>query len=107
MAFDRLEDITGADEELAIEIANLFVDTTKTYVERLREAAQNDNGDWSMAAHALKGCCSNFGAAALAKLAQTSEQEPPSGNRVAEIEKLLTETCRLLNSRYGAATAQF
>lgn len=105
MAFDRLEDITGADAALTAEIVALFIDTTDSYLERLREARRHDNGDWSMASHALKGCCGNFGATALADLARQCEKDAPNDACIVELEALFEQTKRLLHERYSAVDA--
>lgn len=105
MSFERLHDMVGDDETLAAEIAALFTETTKSYLDRLREALDQDNDDWSMASHALKGCCANFGASALAEMAKSCENERPSQSRITQLSKLFDDTSIVLNERFGQAVA--
>lgn len=101
MVFERLEEITGDDRDLAVEIAGLFAETAKGYVEQLDSAYRNGQEEWSAAAHALKGCCGNFGAEALADLAKACEKEAPSLDRIDELTRLLADTTARLSDRYG------
>lgn len=105
MAFERLEDVTGDDRDLTLEIVNLFADTTESYLDRLKEASATDPGDWPAASHALKGCCANFGAMALADTAKLCESEPPSAARIQELTTLLAQTRALLSERYQCELA--
>ena len=103
VAFERLDEMTDGDQGLAVEIAELFTQTTRQYICDLRNALGNAD-EWAAYSHALKGCCANFGAEALAEAAKQAEQSEPDSATVEQLNALFEKTCRALNSHYGVKT---
>lgn len=73
----RFASFTQGDLQLERELGALFVSTAEGYLQEM-ERAQRVNGDWSAAAHALKGASANIGAVRLASLAADAERGMPN-----------------------------
>jgi len=71
---DLLERVDG-DRDLLLELARMFREDAPTLLANVRQAASaRDAAALERAAHALKGSCSNFGAAAARDAAFALEQ---------------------------------
>ncbi|MEZ5933440.1 MAG: Hpt domain-containing protein [Alphaproteobacteria bacterium] len=84
----HLASFTDGDKALEDELADLFVNTARSYLKRMREALKEERS-WSAEAHALKGASANLGANRMAALARQAEFMPPSGDQIAAIERAL------------------
>lgn len=76
-ALDRV----GGDEELLVEVAQLFIEDYPNSVGEIEEALRSgDAKKLERAAHSLKGAASNFGADPVVKSALALEVAGRSGN---------------------------
>jgi CheY-like chemotaxis protein len=91
----RFASFTQGDPQLKHELGALFVSTALGYLREM-ERVQREGGDWSRAAHALKGASANIGAVALASLAAKAEHTMPNATMLAQ-----------LHTAFGAAQAFF
>ena len=81
----HLATFTDGDAALEDELAELFVNTARGYLKRMKEAVKEGRA-WSAEAHALKGASGNLGAKRVAALARYAEFTPPSEDLVASLE---------------------
>ena len=86
----HLASFTEGDAALEDEIADLFVNTARGYLKRMREAV-NEERAWSAEAHALKGASANLGARRVAALARQAEFAPPSDEQVDVISEAIDD----------------
>ncbi|NJO38937.1 MAG: Hpt domain-containing protein [Rhizobiales bacterium] len=86
----HLVSFTEGDIALEDELADLFANTARGYLKRMREALEEKRG-WSAEAHALKGASANLGARRVAALARQAEFSPPSGDQIEAIEAALAD----------------
>jgi CheY-like chemotaxis protein len=96
---------TGADHEVAKWI-ELFVATAPSSIAEMKRAhGESHASDLSMAAHSLKGSCSNFGATVLAELCAQIEHAADDGklnglgDLIASAEKELGRVIETLQTR--------
>jgi len=94
----HLASFTEGDRELEDEIAELFVNTARGYIKRMREALKEER-PWSAEAHALKGASANLGARRVAALAKKAEFTPPSDDQAVAIELAIEEVETFFNGR--------
>jgi hypothetical protein len=69
----------------------------------MRVAVVEGGGDWSRAAHALKGASGNIGAVEVARLAAEAEAAAPDPERLAGLEAALDAVRRFFRGRLDAA----
>jgi signal transduction histidine kinase/DNA-binding NarL/FixJ family response regulator len=96
---------TDDDPEVAKWIELFAATAPNSIVEMKRAHDESRAGDLSMAAHTLKGSCSNFGASALVELCAQIEQAADEGNLhgmgdlIASAEEELSRVIEALKSR--------
>ena len=79
------------DEKTAAMIP-VFVNTLRSYVDRLAVlAAGDDMQQLSRASHAVKGALLNMGLTDLAKTAQTLEKQCQAGDNTCDCQALITD----------------
>ena len=83
----HLSGFTGGDPEFECSILDIFVDNAPGYLDTL---FLEQNEEWKMSAHKLKGAARSIGAWKLARAAERAEKraQPPAGS--SEREKLRT-----------------
>ncbi len=78
---DALRQLFADDDEELARLVELFAASAPTSIANMKRAlAESSAGDLSLAAHTLKGSCSNFGASALAGICGQIEQAADRGN---------------------------
>jgi HPt (histidine-containing phosphotransfer) domain-containing protein len=102
---------TGPDHEVAKWI-ELFAATAPDSITNMKRAhGESRADDLSMAAHSLKGSCSNFGATALAEICAQIEHAADDGklngvgDLIAAAEKELARVIAALDTRLKSRTA--
>ncbi len=103
---DTLRALVAEDEHEVAKWIELFAATAPgSIVDMKRAHAESRAGDLSMAAHSLKGSCSNFGASRLAELCAQIEHAADDGNlggmgdRIESAEKELVLLIEALKNR--------
>lgn len=86
----HLGSFTEGDAALEDELAELFVNTARGYLKRMKEAVKEDRA-WSAETHALKGASANLGAKRVAALARQAEFSPPSEDQIDTIQEAIQE----------------
>ena len=86
----RFEEATGGDRDLALELAELYLDTAEGYLSEMLRILDRD-GDWSGPAHALKGASANLGISKMQKLAMQAEHSEPNAALMQELRAGLVE----------------
>lgn len=86
----HLTAFTDGDAELEDELAELFSNTARGYLKRMKEALEAERS-WSAEAHALKGASANLGAKRVAALARRAEFAPPSADEFDSIEQAIDD----------------
>ncbi len=101
----------GANEEVAKWIELFAATAPGSIVDMKRAHAESRAADLSMAAHSLKGSCSNFGASALVQLCAQIESAADDGNLrgmddlIASADKELGRVIEALTSRFPSGHA--
>ncbi len=95
---DHLASFTDGDAALEDEISDLFVNTARGYLKRMREAVVEGRA-WSGEAHALKGASANLGARRVAALARQAEFTPPSDEQVDALSEAVDEVATFFAKR--------
>lgn len=81
MNFKHLADQLGLDEEDFLELVELFIDTTKSDLAKIRQGvADNNPADAAAAAHSIKGAAGNLGFESMAVLSQKMEMQAKAGS---------------------------
>ncbi|MBI1292617.1 hypothetical protein GC173_15475 [bacterium] len=100
---ERLNLITGGDEEMIQELVDLFVsDTTARIASMVESVARQDRLTLKRQAHAVKGASANMGATHLFNICMQLEKSSETGN-VDELSQLLSAA----QSAMAEATAFF
>ncbi len=86
----HLASFTEGDVDLERELGDLFANTSRGYLKRMKEALR-DERPWSAEAHALKGAGANLGARRVAALARKAEFAPPSADQIDAIEQAIQD----------------
>ena len=94
----HLASFTEGDAELEDELADLFVNTARGYLKRMREAVSEERA-WSAEAHALKGASANLGARRVAALARQAEFAPPSNEQIDAISEAIDDVATYFANR--------
>jgi HPt (histidine-containing phosphotransfer) domain-containing protein len=89
--FHRFRSFTDGNPALEAELANLFIQTAGTYLDKL-STNQDERAAWRPTIHALKGAASNIGAVALAELASTAERMTPDARLLLELREAFNAT---------------
>jgi CheY-like chemotaxis protein/HPt (histidine-containing phosphotransfer) domain-containing protein len=87
---ERLESFTEGDPGLQQELCELYLRTADGYLAGMATALHKRK-DWGRLAHGLKGASANFGATAVAELAERAERLPPSADMLASIAGSLAQ----------------
>jgi HPt (histidine-containing phosphotransfer) domain-containing protein len=87
---EHLRGFTGGNVQLERDLGTLFLATAKDYLDRMGGALEV-GGDWSAAAHALKGASANLGAARVAMLAAAAEAAAPSADAITALRRAVEE----------------
>ncbi|MCB6184229.1 response regulator [Leeia sp. TBRC 13508] len=96
-ALDRLD----GEEELLLELANIFVKEAPIQFERLRKAVEQENFPVaSREAHSIKGSLLNFGANRASHKAEAMEILCRAGQNHADIQKFLEDIRHALDQTY-------
>ncbi len=95
---DHLASFTEGDATLEDELAELFVNTARGYLKRMREAVREERA-WSAEAHALKGASANLGAKRVAALARQAEFMPPSDEQIDAINEAIDDVAAHFSNR--------
>jgi two-component system sensor histidine kinase/response regulator len=97
--FGRLRDIADDDDEFALELVAVFVDSGKLVIEEMRDAiAAGDLHALRRAAHKLKGASNNLHIAKLGELAEHIELDAKAGserNFLADMHSIAREFERI------------
>ncbi|MEH0019823.1 MAG: Hpt domain-containing protein [Desulfobacter sp.] len=81
MDFEDLASRLGIDNEDFRELVELFIATTQSDMEKIRQALADRNpADAGAAAHSIKGAAGNLGFEDMAKLAETMESQGKDGS---------------------------
>jgi len=103
---NMLRPLAAVDEQEVAQWIELFAATAPGSIADMKRAlTQSRASDLSLAAHTLKGSCSNFGAAALAELCAQMEHDAEAGNlqgmteRIASAERELSRVIAALRAR--------
>ena len=81
MDFETLASRIGLDGEDFRELAELFIITTRSDMDKIEQAMSAANpADAAAAAHSIKGAAGNLGFDEIAKLAKTMESRGNNGN---------------------------
>lgn len=99
----RLASFTEGDQELGRELTALYLSTAQGYLDELRQSLAG-RGDWSTAAHSLKGASANIGAVEMARLAAEAEHAAPAPERLARLELALDAVRDFARLRLGLGT---
>ena len=94
----HLASFTEGDAELEQELGDLFANTSRGYLKRMKEALR-DERSWSAEAHALKGAGANLGARRVAALARKAEFAPPSADQIDAIEQAIQDVQHFFTNR--------
>ena len=94
----HLASFTEGDAELEQELSELFADTSRGYLKRMKEALREER-PWSAEAHALKGAGANLGARRVAALARQAEFAPPSADQIDAIEQAIRDVQHFFSKR--------
>ncbi len=98
MDFQMLADEIGLDYEDFFELAELFVSTAGSDINKLEAAYdKEDNNAMSDAAHSLKGASANLGFSEIATVAAYIEQNSTI-NKTDNIEKKIIELKEMLEA---------
>jgi HPt (histidine-containing phosphotransfer) domain-containing protein len=102
IALAHFASFTDGDPQLERELSSLYLATADLYLAEMR-AALSGGGDWSRAAHALKGASANLGAVDMARLAAEAEMMPPDAERLAALTDTLAAVRQFFQDRLEAA----
>lgn len=81
MDFEDLASRLGVDKEDFVELVELFITTSRSDMEKIRQGMQGKNAsDAASAAHSIKGAAGNLGFEQMADLAKTMEFEGKAGS---------------------------
>jgi HPt (histidine-containing phosphotransfer) domain-containing protein len=94
----HLASFTEGDSELEQELGDLFANTSRGYLKRMKEALREER-PWSAEAHALKGAGANLGARRVAALARKAEFAPPSAEQVDALEQAIRDVEQFFSNR--------
>jgi CheY-like chemotaxis protein len=103
IALAHFTSFTDGDPQLERELSSLYLATADLYLGEMRAGAAGGDGNWSRAAHALKGASGNIGAVEVARLAAGAEAAPPDPERLAALETALEAVRRFFRGRLDAA----
>lgn len=102
MDFDALASRLGIDRADFIELAELFVTTTQSDMDKIRRAMTAGNpADAAAAAHSIKGAAGNLGFEDMAELAKKMEFQGKDG-RLDGFETDMDEMEKMLQSLKGS-----
>ncbi len=74
MSFEELASRLGIDTEDFIELVELFITTTRSDMDKIRQAMDGNNtSDAAAAAHSIKGAAGNLGYEGIADIAKIME----------------------------------
>jgi HPt (histidine-containing phosphotransfer) domain-containing protein len=74
MSFEKLASRLGIDTEDFIELVELFITTTESDMDKIRQAMGGNNpADAAAAAHSIKGAAANLGYEGMADVAKEME----------------------------------
>jgi CheY-like chemotaxis protein/HPt (histidine-containing phosphotransfer) domain-containing protein len=102
IALAHFTSFTDGDPQLERELSSLYLATADLYLDEMRAAVAEGGGDWSRAAHALKGASGNIGAAEVARLAAEAEAASPDAERLAGLEAALEAVRHFFRGRLDA-----
>jgi HPt (histidine-containing phosphotransfer) domain-containing protein len=72
-----LREATGGDRDFEHELFILFLDSTKTSINKFEQACKEKNEDeWYSMAHSIKGASSSIGAFYLSKISEYAQLHP-------------------------------
>lgn len=98
MDFEDLASRIGIDEEDFMELAGLFITTTRSDMDKIQQAMAEENpSDAAAAAHSIKGAAGNLGFEELAELAGIIESRGKEGSlegigdHMAQMEQRLSD----------------
>lgn len=98
---DFISKTFGNDKEFKKEVFELFIETSSQTMENLKKALEeNDNKNWYIHAHALKGSTASIGAFTLSKIfneAQSAAIQVQAGDKSKIYQQALSEYQRLIN----------
>ena len=99
----HLREFTGGDAQLEGELGALYLSTADLYLEEMARALAPGGGNWSKAAHALKGASANFGARRVAELAAAAEAAaaPPDADTIAALRRAIDQVRALFERPPG------
>ncbi len=81
MDFKDLAARLGLDEEDFVELAELFVTTTLSDIDKIKEGvAENNSTDAASASHSIKGAAGNLGFNDIFELTKKMEAQAKEGN---------------------------
>lgn len=101
MDYKHLADQLDMDETEFSELVALFVDTTRTDLEKIRQGVSTGNPrQAAAAAHSIKGAAGNLGFTQMAALAQKMESAA-NGGSLADFDAYITD----LKTRVDALTS--
>ncbi|MGD9508388.1 MAG: response regulator [Geminicoccaceae bacterium] len=100
----RLASFTEGDQQLGRELTELYLSTARGYLDELRQSLVG-RGDWSRAAHSLKGASANIGAVEMARLAAEAEHAAASPERLTRLELALDAVRGFARLRLGLGIA--
>ncbi len=81
MDFKDLASRLGLDEEDFVELAELFVTTTLSDIDKIKEGvAENNSTDAASASHSIKGAAGNLGFNDIFELTKKMEAQAKEGN---------------------------
>ena len=98
----HLREFTGGDAQLEGELGALYLSTADLYLEEMARALAPGGGNWSKAAHALKGARANFGARRVAELAAAeAAAAPPDAATITALRRAIDEVRALFERPPG------
>lgn len=81
MDYANMASQLGIDEEDFMELVELFVTTTRSDLDKVRQGVSTGNAaDAAAASHSIKGAAGNLGFEEMASLAKTMEFQAKDGN---------------------------
>ncbi len=81
MDFKDLASRLGLDEEDFVELAELFVTTTLSDIDKIKKGvAENNSADAASASHSIKGAAGNLGFNEIYELTQKMEAQAKEGS---------------------------
>ena len=103
--WQRLQEITGTDEEIQIQLLNTFIDDASIYIGEVQAAIEAENWETIKSkANQLKGISYSVGVESMTAIALEIEEKAEADNRdeicqlVVELEKIVTRVASINNS---------